>query len=397
MFFVLLGYSKLQENVVKEAINSNLKIVIVDKKKRSYNKNFIFIKADCEDFKKIKKNLIKKKIFKGIAYCGSDFGLITALKINTFFKNNNLITEKKLKNILKKSYVKKKIKKTSILLPKSFSEKKIQKLKKFNNQLVVKPINSSGSQGITIVKSHEQLINAIKFAKKFSKHIIIEEYIAGNGLDVNGFLYNGNFVECGVADRFFSEGKYRFPIYGLYPSRTKKEILTKAYEILKKVAKTLGINNGPVKCDLILKENKLYFIEFGPRFHGDVFTSNLINFYHKKNDVLKLICLEKKKNLKKNKNFLKIYDKNKFFVWHSIFLKEKVSLLKFRTIFKTLSKSIKIKKLFIKEKKFIPKYSVAHRDNTTLSGFFWFSANKKNLTIKKNILKKNFSNYFLLK
>jgi predicted ATP-grasp superfamily ATP-dependent carboligase len=68
------------------------------------------------------------------------------------------------------------------------------------------------------------------------------------------------------------------PIYGFYTSALPIQSIYKIYEITEKAAKSIGIEDGPVKADLVLANNKLYILEVSNRFHSDLVTSHLYLF-----------------------------------------------------------------------------------------------------------------------
>merc|ERR1712241_875162 len=49
---------------------------------------------------------------------------------------------------------------------------------------IVKPCNEDNSLGLSLVKKEEDLAKAIEFAFKYSKRILVDEYIAGREIRV---------------------------------------------------------------------------------------------------------------------------------------------------------------------------------------------------------------------
>jgi len=145
---------------------------------------------------------------------------------------------------------------------------------------IVKPVDSSGSQGISLVETKEELPSAIQEAFKHtkSKFVLIERFIGGTHHDINGFFYNKNFYKCGVFDRYFTPFPYCVPTHGYYPSSLPTQIIEEIYKVTEKAAKSIGIENGPVKGDIVLSNNKIYLFEISNRFHGDLGTSHLYTF-----------------------------------------------------------------------------------------------------------------------
>jgi hypothetical protein len=108
--------------------------------------------------------------------------------------------------------------------------------------------------------------------------LVVEEYIEGRHIDVNGMMVGGRFVPCGVVERWFCYGPYHVPIECLarYPEWNEhdwKGIKKACYKKTEEVCKQLGITNTPIKADLKWDGSCAHIIEMSPRFHGDIMTS----------------------------------------------------------------------------------------------------------------------------
>ena len=139
--------------------------------------------------------------------------------------------------------------------------------------VILKPTNSSGSQGVRSVWDAKDLEQAYTAAKRFSDSVLVEQLVSGHHVDVNGLFVEGEFLSCGTMDRFFSEPPYHYPIWGCEPSSLDIASEKRVYELVERAAKILGIDHGPVKADLIWSDRGPVLIELAPRFHGDVSTS----------------------------------------------------------------------------------------------------------------------------
>lgn len=151
---------------------------------------------------------------------------------------------------------------------------------RFGWPVIIKPMDSSGSQGIQILENLESLDQAWQEAEKFtnSNRIIIENHVDGRHIDGNAFFWNGEFFPCGLSERIFSPAPYRVPIGGYEPVFFSAEERGRIVEAFEKAARSLGLGHGPVKGDFILTEQGIQIIEVSPRFHGDVGTSHITNY-----------------------------------------------------------------------------------------------------------------------
>ena len=66
---------------------------------------------------------------------------------------------------------------------------------------------------------------------------------------------------------------------------------------------------------------------------------------------------------------------------------------------KKLKKILNVKSIFFKNKPFqnFKEEEIIHKDNTSISGFFWFNLKKNQFDKKLGLVKKNFSDIILVK
>ena len=151
----------------------------------------------------------------------------------------------------------------------------INDLKSFNNwsklPAVVKPADSQGQRGITIVKNESEFENAFDKAiiHSLSKTVMIEEFIEGFEVSVNTYVVNGKPVLIFLTERISFDQypggiikSHEYPV-----SRNFNE--DKIYHLLDSILKHLGIKNGPVYFQLMINnEGNPKVIEVTPRLDG---------------------------------------------------------------------------------------------------------------------------------
>ena len=147
----------------------------------------------------------------------------------------------------------------------------------------IKPIDSSGSKGVTKVKTYGQINNAIKTALKFSKKkkIIVEKPIIrkGNQIAGDGFVINGKLVFRCWGDENFNENLNGIITIGpSFPSKHSEKKFQLVHKETQKLLKLVGIKNGALNFDFIFDDNdNLYFLEIAPR-NGGGLLPELIKF-----------------------------------------------------------------------------------------------------------------------
>jgi len=146
---------------------------------------------------------------------------------------------------------------------------------------IMKPVDSQGQRGVILVHSYEDYLNNFNIVKDYSrtKTVILEEYILGPEISVNGYLVNGKIKYLIPSDR------KTWPQYtGLIHKHvvpTKKlteKIKDELYTIMKSACKKIGIENGPVYAQVKLEKDKPYIIEITPRLDG-CHMWKLLNYY----------------------------------------------------------------------------------------------------------------------
>lgn len=144
--------------------------------------------------------------------------------------------------------------------------------------LVVKPVASSGSQGVSSVSDPRDLPAALEQAFIHGDQAVVEEYFTGTGVDTIGIVHAGRFLPCGIGTRVFSEGPFHFPLHGHTPPDLSAADAQRAYDLTARAALALGIDDSPVKADLLFNGRDFTLLEVTPRFHGDVFSAKLVPF-----------------------------------------------------------------------------------------------------------------------
>lgn len=151
------------------------------------------------------------------------------------------------------------------------------KLNDFKYPLIVKPIDSSGSKGITVVENEDSILNAVGDAFSYSreKRVIIEEYIQKNhkyqiGGDV--FVVDGSIVLWGLLNCHRNpKGNQLVPTGKSYPLLLDDESIDKVKRELSRLLSSLSITMGAFNIEAILDEQgDVYLIEVGPRNGGNM-------------------------------------------------------------------------------------------------------------------------------
>lgn len=153
----------------------------------------------------------------------------------------------------------------------------LKKREQFHYPVIVKPVDSSGSKGATVLRSADGLERAAEFAFSFSRchRIVIEEFVEQKhpfpiGGDV--FVKDGKIVLWGLLNCHRDPRVNPLvPVGKSYPLRLEAGDIRRVKDTLSAMVEKLGIRNGPMNVELIVdKENRVFLIDVGPRSGGNM-------------------------------------------------------------------------------------------------------------------------------
>lgn len=147
----------------------------------------------------------------------------------------------------------------------------------FSLPVIVKPVDSSGSKGATVVRNWDELNDALDFAFSFSRshRIIVEEFIEKKHKYLIGgdiFVYNGKVVLWGLLNCHRDNNVNPLvPVGKSYPLLVEEMDKIAVQETLQTMVDKLGIKFGSVNVELVVdKNNKVWPIDVGPRAGGNM-------------------------------------------------------------------------------------------------------------------------------
>ena len=280
---IFLGAAPHQIPAINEANNLGFKVITVDNRPdnpghrlayRSYSN------VSTLDKEKVLE-IAKDNNANGILSYASDVAMPTSIYVaqNLGLKHHpqkciEILTNK---NSFRKFLVANK------LLPdfffEEFSEYETGKASAFaksrNCAMVIKPVDSSGSKGVSILSKIDgiEVEKAIKSALNFSisKKIIIEKFISKKGPQIcgDGYFENGKIKFVHFGDGQFYEGIHA-PYGEIFPSTHTLTALEKTKELLTNVLNLSGFWKGTFNLDVIIDEfGNPFIIELGPRSGGN--------------------------------------------------------------------------------------------------------------------------------
>lgn len=158
-------------------------------------------------------------------------------------------------------------------------EEAIEGLKDYKFPVIIKPVDSSGSKGVTKLeennpeKAKEQIEYALSFSR--AKRVIIEEFVEKYGYQIagDGFSVDGKLVYRAFANDHFDErckNPY-VPVGASWPYDMPDNIHDKIHEEIQRALTLLNMKTGAYNFDIrIDKDMNVYLMEIGPRNGGNM-------------------------------------------------------------------------------------------------------------------------------
>lgn len=145
--------------------------------------------------------------------------------------------------------------------------------------VIVKPVDRSGSRGVTKVEEKQHLIEAIERAKMqgFEKVALVEEFVAGEEYSVEYVSWKGNHTFLALTQKYTTGSPDYIETGHMVPALISDELLNKVKLVVSHALTSLGIEYGASHTELkISADGDIKLIEIGARMGGDCIGSALV-------------------------------------------------------------------------------------------------------------------------
>lgn len=141
--------------------------------------------------------------------------------------------------------------------------------------VIVKPVDSSSSNGITVCHDKTTLRDACRFAMGFSKckRIVVEKYIQNGGalfgaryVLIDGEAYPYMLMDTYIADPNDTKGLISH--FTCTPSKHSQYYMEHMDKAVRAMLKDMGLKNGVAFFQALPSNGKIYFHEMGYRLSG---------------------------------------------------------------------------------------------------------------------------------
>ena len=166
------------------------------------------------------------------------------------------------------------------------AEDALKEKENFEFPIIIKPVDSSGSKGATVLQTEDGLKNALDFAFSFSRchRIIVEHFIEKKNTSLlagDVFIENAKTVLWGLMKCHRDNCVNPLvPVGKSYPLQLEDEDIQHVKETLSSMVEKLRISNGSMNVELVVdKSNRVWPIDVGPRSVGNMIPDLLLDMF----------------------------------------------------------------------------------------------------------------------
>ena len=150
---------------------------------------------------------------------------------------------------------------------------------KLDYPIIVKPLDRSGSRGITKLNDENGLENAIEHAieEGFEKKALVEEYATGQEYSIESISWKGTHKLLAITKKYTTGSPAFIETGHLEPADISVGLKEKIENVVYHALDSLGVEYGASHTELkIDSDEKINIIEIGGRMGGDFIGSNLV-------------------------------------------------------------------------------------------------------------------------
>ncbi|WP_204206533.1 ATP-grasp domain-containing protein [Mammaliicoccus sciuri] len=294
---LILGGSVLQVPIIKKAKEMGLKVIVADYDHNAEGFKYadkIYI-ASTNDQEEIE-NIVSKENPIAVLTAATDAPMKIIANIGEKYSLKTISYDAAVKSTdkykMRRTFDLHKVPIPEYILVKNEDEY-INSIGKISGNKIVKPIDSSGSRGIILVKDNDTNLENYIYAKSNSKKgkVLVEEQLLGNEISVESITID-NFTHIIAITQKVTTGAPHFIEMGHYiNANIDKDTEEKVIAITKKAISSLGISQGPSHTEIMITNDGPKIIEVGARLGGDFISSHLVK-YATGIDLLKLHILQ---------------------------------------------------------------------------------------------------------
>ncbi len=145
--------------------------------------------------------------------------------------------------------------------------------------LIVKPVDRSGSRGVTRIESFNELASAAELAlhESFVKKIVVEAFITGVEVSVESISWEGKHHVLAITDKVTTGAPHFVELEHHQPSALPVGIQERIRSMVPYALDSLDIRFGASHTEMLIDSNNgIWLTEIGARMGGDMIGSHLV-------------------------------------------------------------------------------------------------------------------------
>lgn len=145
--------------------------------------------------------------------------------------------------------------------------------------IIVKPVDRSGSRGITKLVTNEGLADAVALAQEesFSRQAVVEVFMEGEEFSVEFCSWEGEHTFLALTKKFTSGAPGFVETGHLEPAPVSDEVLERVKRVVSHALDSLGVQYGASHSEVMLRsDGTVGIVEIGSRMGGDCIGSDLV-------------------------------------------------------------------------------------------------------------------------
>ena len=282
---LILGARQMQLPAFSAARKLGLYLVAVDPLNSAVGADLAdkFYRSDLADEKTIL-SIAKQHSVNGILTLAADYPVLTVAKI---CQQLNLKGLSKTAAIVSthKAKMRQALQSKGINIPQwqetCSVEQATQAVHDLASSVIVKPADSSGGRGVTLIKTNatdEDISQAFYKALTFSRQgvVMVEEFISGKEISVESITIDGKTEIVCITDKLTSEAPFFVEIGHSQPTQLSAAEIERVKQLTIAGVAALGIDNSPSHTEIRFSDDRPYIIEIGARLGGGFITSHLV-------------------------------------------------------------------------------------------------------------------------
>jgi len=145
---------------------------------------------------------------------------------------------------------------------------------------VIKPVDSAGSRGVSIVRSKDKASEAFAHAKSHSVsgEVLIETYMDGVEISVEACVQYNKVTILSLSDKVRTPPPYPLDTRVIFPSDKEKTIQDRAKEIAERAIHSCGIDNAVIHIEMMVTSEGPKLVELAARGAGFHVFSKLLSW-----------------------------------------------------------------------------------------------------------------------